>query len=133
VVNQVLDAAVCLLVGAVAALFGAFVHPGVFVVAGFAWPVGLFLALGVELLALRLAAGVAGRRGVWLTAATWIVVVVALTWPRAAGDVVVPGAWYGYAFLLLGMVVAMVSVTLVWARSVVPQAPKPSADEPASR
>jgi hypothetical protein len=133
VVNQVADAVVCLLLGAVAAVFGAFVHPGVLVVGGIAWPVGLALALGIELLALRLAAGIAGRRGVWLTAAAWVALVLALTWPRVAGDVVVPSTWYGYAFLVLGMAVAMVWVTLAWARTVVRADASPSADGLPSR
>jgi hypothetical protein len=130
---NVAAAVICLLLGAVAALFGAFVHPGVRVVLDIAWPVGLVLALALEALSLRLAAGVSGRAGVWLTGSAWVAVVLVLTWPRAAGDVVVPGAWYGYAFLILGMGLAMVAATLAWVRSAVPVPVSASAVAPERR
>jgi hypothetical protein len=70
---------------------------------------------------------------VWFTGGAWIAVVLVLTWPRAAGDVVVPGTWYGYAFLILGMGLAMVAATLAWLRSAVQVPASASAIAPERR
>jgi Family of unknown function (DUF6113) len=112
------ESVLCLLLGGVVALVGAFVHTGALFVVGIAWPLGLVLALGLEILALRLAGGVAGRTGVWQSCAAWVAVVLVLTWPRAAGDIVIPGTWYGYAFLFVGMAIAMGMAVLSQVQSV---------------
>jgi hypothetical protein len=44
------------------------------------------------------------------------VTILLLTWPRGAGDIVVPGTWYGYAYLGLGMLIGLAFVARAWWR-----------------
>lgn len=125
-VVRVLAGVIAFALGAAAGLLGAFVQSGVVVAAGIAWPLGLFLALGLEIGALLLAAGVADRAGVWLAGSGWVLTVLVLTWPRAAGDVVVPGTWYGYVFLGGGMLVAVIGAFTITVRRLAHESAMPS-------
>jgi hypothetical protein len=65
-----------------------------------------------------------GPTGVWACSSGWILAVLVLSWPRAAGDIVIPGTWYGYAFLGLGFLVGLGPLVTAWWRR---QGPEPSA------
>ena len=48
-----------------------------------------------------------GRSAAVAVAIGWVLAVLALTSTRPAGDVVVPGTWYGYAYLACGLAIVI--------------------------
>jgi hypothetical protein len=102
--------------GLATGVVGAFVHPAVVVGAGIAWPIGLPLALGLFGVALALANRAEGPAGAWACSSGWVLAVLVLSWPRAAGDIVIAGAWFGYAFLGLGFVLGLGPLVAAWWR-----------------
>jgi hypothetical protein len=99
--------------GAVAAL-GAVVHPATVDLLGVPLPVGLAIALTAEAaLLLGGAAAVGSRWGAAVPAVAWLLVVFGLSVPRPEGDLIVAANPAGYAFLLLGAMIAAVGVGVV--------------------
>jgi N-acetyl-1-D-myo-inositol-2-amino-2-deoxy-alpha-D-glucopyranoside deacetylase len=111
-------------VGVAVGVAGAFLHTSVLLLAGIPWPTGLVLALGLFSVALVHAGRMEGPTGVWACSSGWILAVLVLSWPRPAGDIVIPGTWYGYAFLGLGFLVGLGPLVSAWWRR---QGPAPSA------
>jgi hypothetical protein len=93
-------------VGAVTGVLGAFVHQQVLVL-GAALPVGLVLAPLIQIGGLRWARDLDGRTGPWICSAGWVVAVLVLSLPRLSGDIVIPATAVGYAFLAVGLAVAV--------------------------
>jgi hypothetical protein len=104
------------LTGAAAAVLGAFLHAATVVVGDAVLPVGLVPAVALVIAAGVLALRHSGPAGAWASATGWLAMVMALTWPRAAGDIVIPGTWYGYAFMGLGLLAALGLVGRAWWR-----------------
>jgi flavin reductase (DIM6/NTAB) family NADH-FMN oxidoreductase RutF len=110
----VVIAAVLIPLGVAVATLGALVHPATVHLAGVPLPAGLVIAMAAEA-TLLLAGGTAlgSRWGAALPAGTWLLTVLALSLPRPEGDLIIAANPAGYAFLLLGTVVAGLSVSLV--------------------
>jgi Family of unknown function (DUF6113) len=95
-------------------VLGTFVHSATIRPLGLPLPVGLAVALASEA-ALLLAGGAAlgNRWGTAIPALTWTLTVLMFTLPRPEGDLIVAANLLGYAFLLLGTVLAGLVVSLV--------------------
>jgi hypothetical protein len=90
------------------AVVGAFTHTWTIVVGGTALVIGLPLALALLAVTVFVIAPRIHVASAWALASGWIVTVMVLSWPRAAGDVVIPGTWDGYTFLAAGLVIGLV-------------------------
>jgi hypothetical protein len=110
-----------LVVGVTTAVLGAFVHQMV-VVLGIVWPVGLVLAPALQIGGLRWARDLDPRSGPWWCSAGWVIAVLALSLPRASGDIVVPATATGYTFLAVGLAVAVAGPVLLALQQVRAQA-----------
>ncbi|MFB4312795.1 DUF6113 family protein [Actinomadura sp. 21ATH] len=99
--------------GAVVGVVGAYAH---------SWTAGPVPVAGVAVILVNLGmvrlAGWAlgGRIGASVPALLWTAAAVALAVPRGEGDLIVPGTWTGYLFIIGGLVAAVIGVSLVPAR-----------------
>lgn len=99
--------ALCGTAGAGAGLLGSFVHP----VRTAGLPAGLLVGLLLSgLVFAGSAAATRARSGAGLAALGWLVPVVALSAPRAEGDLVVAATGLGYAWLVGGLLLAGATV-----------------------
>ena len=100
------------LVGVVAATIGCFWQSAQSIVGSVAVPIGLVAALFVTWLGGQIVVTSTSER--WAPTAyavAFIQMVLTLTATTAAGDVVVAATWYGYAFLILSLlIVALTAV-----------------------
>lgn|GEM_PF-2478580 len=100
------------LVGVVAATVGCFWQSGQSILGSVAIPVGLVAALFVTWLGGQIVVTSTSQR--WAPTAyavAFIQMVLTLTATTSAGDVVVAATWYGYAFLILSLlIVALMAV-----------------------
>jgi hypothetical protein len=117
-VARVIVLVVQVLLGIATAVVGAFIAPGVLVAWGVVWPVGLVVALLLTAVGLGVAARDGGLTGAWAAVGGWFATILALSWPRPQGDIVIPGTWYGYAFMLGGMAIAFAVVARQWWRTI---------------
>lgn len=117
---------IVLVAGVAAGVLGSFVHA--YRVSGL--PVGLLVALALDLAVLAtagLAAG--GRSGALTAAAGWLLTVLALSVQRPEGDLVVPATTLGYSWLFGGTVLAAASLALPYAAwSAASLAPRPGGE-----
>lgn len=111
---RVLGRVVALVAGVAAGVLGSFTFG--YTRAGL--PVGLLVALCLSF-AVFVTAGLFLRsRGAAATAvAGWFVSVVVLSMPRPEGDLIVPATPLGYSWLLVGVVVAGLSLLVPYASS----------------
>jgi len=100
--------------GVAVAALGAVVHPVTVELIGVPLPIGLAIALTAET-ALLVAGGAAvgSRWGAAIPALAWLLTVLVCSVPRPEGDLLVAANAAGYAFLLLGTVVAGLAVSIV--------------------
>jgi len=108
--------------GGVVAVIGAFWQVGTVLIGSVLVPMGLGGALLITWAGARVISSLTvGRAGAVAMAVGWLIGAFALTSNTAAGDLVVPGTWYGYAFLGGGLVivtgVALMAAPLVPAAS----------------
>jgi hypothetical protein len=100
--------------GVAVGVLGAFVHAATVRPLGLPLPVGLAVALAAEAALLLAGCAALGNRwGAAIPAVTWTLTVLMLTLPRPEGDLIVAANLVGYAFLLLGTVLAGLVVSLV--------------------
>jgi hypothetical protein len=109
---RVLGHLLALVAGAAAGLLGSFT----FAYTRASLPVGLLVALGL-CLAVFVAAGLVlrSRGAAAVAAAGWLVTVGFLSVQRPEGDLVVPATTLGYCWLLVGAVVAGLSLAVPYA------------------
>jgi hypothetical protein len=94
--------------GALVATIGAFWQAGTVTVGSVQLPIGLVGALLVTYTGARVTASLTpGRSAAVASAIGWVLAVIALTSTRPAGDIVVPGTWYGYAYLACGLAIVV--------------------------
>ncbi len=96
------------LAGAVAGVLGSFAHPDEVA----ALPVGLLLGLGLSVAVFVTSGLLLGRAGAAAAAAGWLGTVLLMSSRRPEGDLVVPATATGYAWLLVGTLLAGVCIAL---------------------
>ena len=107
--------------GLVVAVIGAFWQSAQVSVGSVLVPTGLLGALLITWAGARVVSSLTpGRSAAVAVALGWTAGAVALSWARGAGDVVVPGTWYGYLYLGGGL--AIVSTVAILAAPLLPVA-----------
>lgn len=112
--------------GLVVAVIGAFWQSAQVSVGSVRLPTGLLGALLITWAGAKVVSSLTpGRSAAVAVALGWIAGTVALTLSRGAGDIVVPGTWYGYLYLGGGL--AIVSTVAILAAPLLPVASERSA------
>lgn len=98
--------------GVTTGVTGSFVHG----LSSYGVPVGLILAVAVTAATFAVAGALAGSRlGAGVAVTAWLLPVLFLSTPRGGGDLVIAGTPAGYAWLIAGAVVSVVSIARPYA------------------
>jgi len=103
--------AVAVAFGGLIAAIGCFWQSGQIFVGSTSIPIGLLAALAITWTGCTVVGSLTTTAAAsFAVGAGWVLTVLTLSAQRPAGDLVVPGAWYGYAFLVGGLLIVVISI-----------------------